>query len=862
LFIKPGRFLRKLLLKEQIKELNIGDHAGFFYEHKKQWLDVIVTFISEGLKKKEKVVYIADEHTIEELRQDFLSEGLDLSQAESTGQFIFLKSEETYLRDGYFDPERTVEMLKKFTEDAIKEGYTASRFTGEMTWELKNITVTEKQLEYEAILNKDLFAKYPCLAICQYNMTKFTPDILRRVLHNHPVVIFGDMVMQNFFYIQPHLYFRSDYEKQEFKHLLRNLRITNRAFQQNIRQQNTIQQFFDNALVGIGIITQERRILDVNQTFCDLTGYKKEEIINSKTDIFYRTKNEFERVGQEVKKQLQEKKFANIETQWVKRNGDIIDVRINVKFLHPEDSEPLLIFTVDDITERKTARQAIERERNQLAAIFDSIDQPIYVLDPESFEILYVNRHMKELFGKNLIGGLCYKEFEERSTPCEECPNETILKLKGQPYKWEYYNPLLKKTFEVTSKTIEWTDERVVIFTVAFDITKIKEAEKERQELVKQIIQLQRLEAIGRLAGGIAHDFNNILTAIKGNAQLALMRSIEDNFIKERIEGVLDASERASSLTRQLLAFSRRQILETKVIDLNKLIKDIEKMIRRLIGEDIELEIYSECEKATIKADPTQIEQVLINLIVNARDAMPQGGKLTIETSCVELDEEYVKRHIGVTPGSYVMLAVSDTGAGMTEEVKERCFEPFFTTKEGGTGLGLSTVYGIVKQHGGNIWVYSELGKGTTFKIYFPKTQEPVEDIKKETYVVIPKGNETILLIEDEKKVREITALMLKSLGYNVLEASNGDEAISIAKEYIKPIDLVLSDVVMPGITGFDMVDRIREKHPEIKVLFMSGYTDNVIVHHGILKEGVNFIQKPFSLKAIAEKIRSILDKK
>jgi CheY-like chemotaxis protein len=316
-------------------------------------------------------------------------------------------------------------------------------------------------------------------------------------------------------------------------------------------------------------------------------------------------------------------------------------------------------------------------------------------------------------------------------------------------------------------------------------------------------------------------------------------------------------------LTRQLLSFSRRQVVEMKVIDLNATLQDLEKMLRRVIGEDIELSFLLDKNLGRLKADPGQIEQAILNLIVNARDAMPSGGKITAETCNVDLGKEYALTHMGINPGPYIMLSISDTGMGMGPEIRERIFEPFFTTKEKGkgTGLGLSTVYGAVKQSGGNVWVYSEPRQGTTFKIYLPRVDEPLEaPAKKLTRGKMPHGHETILVVEDEEEVRKLAVGILGRYGYRVLEASHGGEALQICEQCKEPIHLLMSDVVMPGMSGPDFARRLKYFYPEIKVLFMSGYTDNALSQNGLLDEAVFFLQKPFSVEKLTGKIREVLD--
>lgn len=388
--------------------------------------------------------------------------------------------------------------------------------------------------------------------------------------------------------------------------------------------------------------------------------------------------------------------------------------------------------------------------------------------------------------------------------------------------------------------------------------------DQERRRLEAQYYQAQKMEAIGRLTGGVAHDFNNILTVIMGYCGFILDDLGQNHPLRQDVEQVQKAAERATSLTRQLLAFSRQEILRPRVLNLNDIVINIEKMLQRLIGEDVDLVTMLEPQLGRVKADPGQLEQVIMNLVVNARDVMPQGGKLTIETANIYLDEEYARQHVDVVAGPYIMLAVSDTGLGMDAETQARIFEPFFTTKElgQGTGLGLATVHGIVHQSGGHIWVYSELGHGTIFKIYLPQIEAMAEVIKPEPISVTSRrGTETILLVEDEAMVREFAQRALVGQGYNVLEARDGVEAYDVCIAYEGPIHLLLTDVVIPGgMSGPQLAKKLILLHPELKVLYMSGYTGNAIVHHGVLDPGIAFLQKPFVLADLIRKVREVLD--
>jgi two-component system, cell cycle sensor histidine kinase and response regulator CckA len=395
-----------------------------------------------------------------------------------------------------------------------------------------------------------------------------------------------------------------------------------------------------------------------------------------------------------------------------------------------------------------------------------------------------------------------------------------------------------------------------VLLGTVFDMT-------ERRRLEEQLLQSQKMEAVGRLAGGIAHDFNNLLTAVAGYSEILLRELPEGDPRRESAEEIRQAGARAAGLTQQLLAFSRRQVLEPRVLDLNAVISGMERMLRRVIGEDIELITAVDPDLWRTKADPGQIEQAILNLVVNARDAMPRGGRLTLETANVELDDKFAGHYVSVHPGPHVMLAVSDTGVGMDAELQSRLFEPFFTTKEQGkgTGLGLSTTYGIVKQSGGSIWVYSEPGHGTTFKIYMPRCEEPLENRTEPAPVrEAAAGTETVLLVEDEPEVRRLVEKLLRQKGYRVLSAAGPSEAVALSKGHEAPIELLLTDVIMPGMNGRELARVLAEHRSRMKVLYMSGYTDAAMSQQGILPPGTAFLSKPFTPDILARKVREVLD--
>jgi PAS domain S-box-containing protein len=505
------------------------------------------------------------------------------------------------------------------------------------------------------------------------------------------------------------------------------------------------------------------------------------------------------------------------------------------------------------------AEQALRDSEARFRSMVEGAPYGIYRSTPEG-RLLDVNPAMVEMLGYASAGELLgvnlaadvYRDPQVRSRLVEQYGDQPAFQSVEVQWKRKDGTPL---TVVVSGRPVRDSNGQIVFFEgMAENVT-------ERRVLEEQLRQSQKIEAVGRLAGGIAHDFNNLLMLIKGYCELLLDHIGRDPNLRRYGEEIQRAADRATSLTQQLLAFSRKQVLEPKVLDLNHVVADMEKMLQRLLGEDVELAIHLAQELGHTKADPNQLEQVIMNLAVNARDAMPRGGKLSLETDNVELDAIYARAHAGARPGSYVMLAVSDTGEGMTPEVKARIFEPFFTTKEKGkgTGLGLSTVYGIVKQSEGYIWVYSEPARGTTFKVYLPRVDAPAELPERSRERARLRGTETVLLVEDEEGVRKVAREFLEEAGYTVLEARNGDDALQIAAMHTGPLHLLVTDVVMPRMSGRELAERLTKMKPDLRVLYISGYTDDAIVHHGVLEAGVAFLQKPFNRDALFRKVRDVL---
>jgi signal transduction histidine kinase len=515
-----------------------------------------------------------------------------------------------------------------------------------------------------------------------------------------------------------------------------------------------------------------------------------------------------------------------------------------------------LVGTIERASERwqrRRAELAMRESEERLRLIFDHVSDALFIAD-DSGRIIDANPAACALSSQSLekIQSLTMAQVLPESSQLGGAEDSFTSSSDRSGLTSRPYGQSDNRVLDVRSATFA---PGVLVYTVR-DLTR-------QRKLEDQLVQAQKMEAVGQLAGGVAHDFNNLLTVIMSYSSMLLADMGANDAVRGDIQEISDAAGRAAALTRQLLAFSRKQVLQMRSVNVNVVVTDVERMLRRLIGEDILLTTHLDPDLALIYADPGQLEQVLINLAVNARDAMPGGGDLTITTHNVELSDEHGERHLGAAPGNYVMLAVTDTGGGMTKEVQQRLFEPFYTTKGvgKGTGLGLATVHGIVKQSGGDVYVYSEIGHGTTFKVYFPRVAkaDPVATIP-EHRAITPRGTETVLLAEDDEAIRTLGARVLGALGYNVLVARTGGEALRIVAEHKGHIDLIATDVVMPEMNGSQLVERVLEARPGIRVLFMSGYTDDEVMRRGVIDGQTAFLQKPFTPDLLAHRVREVLD--
>jgi len=550
------------------------------------------------------------------------------------------------------------------------------------------------------------------------------------------------------------------------------------------------------------------------------------------------------------------------EWRHVTKDGRTIDVEVTSYTLDFRRRSAVLV-VVRDITESKRAEQALRDSEAVARGVLDTALDAYLRMD-EGGRITEWNAMAEETFGwtrSEAIGRLV----ADTIIP----PDQREAHRQGLArFLATGEGPVLNRRVELQALHRSGAEFLVEATIIVLDTDRGRVFSgffrdlREKKLAEAQLRQAQRMEAVGHLAGGIAHDFNNLLTVVIGTSDIALERMPADDPLRPRIEQIRAAGDRASGLTRQLLAFSRQQVLQPEILDLNAVVERTGSMLRRLIGEDIDLHTKLEPDLDLVEFDPSQIEQIIVNLAINARDAMPRGGKLTLETENVELGARYVAEHPEAQPGPHVMIAMTDTGHGMDAETRARIFEPFFTTKEvgRGTGLGLSTVYGIVKQSGGNIWVYSEPGRGTTFKVYLPRAERESAPARPQVEQrAPPKGSETILVVEDEADVRAVLRDILEMGGYTVLDTGDAEQAIEICKRHPGDIHLLLTDVVMPKMGGPELAETLRALRPDLRVAFMSGYTDNAIVHHGVLKSGIAFLNKPIEVKTLLRKIPEFL---
>ena len=616
-------------------------------------------------------------------------------------------------------------------------------------------------------------------------------------------------------------------------------------------------RLFDAGVAGVIISDFDGNFKEANDAFLRMLGYSREEMLAGKLN--WGVISPLDRVvpDTEERAQLRTTGFLPLgERVYVHKDGRHIAALVGSAALEGKQE---CITYVTDITARKEAEQGLRASEEKYRVLFENSPIPKLLFEQDSLRFLAVNDAAVRSYGYSRDEFLAM-DLRDILLP-DNVPGavERILAIPegaSSPGSRKHRRKDGSLIDVELSVHVFGFGGRRSVLTVAQDVTR-------RNQMEGQIRQAQKMDAIGNLAGGVAHDFNNLLSIILSYSEMLASGLKAGDPMRDDLEEIQGAGRRAADLTRQLLAFSRQQVLQPKIVDLNGIIGGVAKMLRRLVGEDIELNVVSGPGLGAVKADPGQIEQVLMNLVVNARDAMPGGGKLTVETASVELDASYAALHANVDPGRYVMLAVTDNGTGMDARTRERIFEPFFTTKEKGkgTGLGLSTVFGIVQQSGGHIWVYSEPGQGTTIKVYLPQAHPgSVVAVEAAPENRTRRGSETILLVEDEEPVRQLARTILERHGYHVLEAQSGGDALLICEQHTAKIHLLVTDVVMPRMSGRQLAERLGVVRPEMKVLFMSGYADNAIVRHGVLDSDVAFLQKPITPESLTLKVREVIE--
>ncbi len=616
---------------------------------------------------------------------------------------------------------------------------------------------------------------------------------------------------------------------------------------------------FEDTSVATVITDLDNRFVRVNAAFARLFGYSREEMLERSMADITHPGDLAESLARREALFRGESHFTQ-QKRYVHRDGHVLWCVTNVSLVRDDAGRPrLYVGQVQDITAQKQAETELRASEGRLRAFFDATTVAMVEVSPDA-RYLRANAAFYRMFGYSPeeLPGLTVADVvypEDRDAVLAQYgrvgQGETTSYEADRRYRRKDGSSLWARVSVVAAR--DEVGRPKLVTAVVVDMT-------ERKKLEEQFRQAQKMEAVGRLAGGVAHDFNNLLTVINGYGQMLLDQLPSGDPARELVREMTGAGERAAGLTAQLLAFSRRTIVEPKVLDLNEVVSQSASLLRRLIGEDITLATALAPDLKRVKADPTQVEQVILNLAVNAKDAMPKGGKLTIETRRMRLREADKVAYPDLSPGEYVQLAVSDTGTGMSDEVKTRLFEPFFTTKEPGkgTGLGLAVVHGAVKQSGGRVDVYSELGIGTTFKILLPAAVGATGP-RSQSVQIAPTGAETVLLVEDEPAVRKFGRLALETQGYTVLEAVGGEDALRVAGRS-GPIHLLITDVVMPRMGGREVAEALRARHAGLKVLYVSGYTDDAVVRHGIVEATDAFLQKPFTPLALARKVRAVLD--
>jgi PAS domain S-box-containing protein len=987
--------IHDLTLEDRLRILGCGSHACLIYDSAAEQHAAVVSWLKIGLERDERCIYVLDENSRDDVLDALERSGIDPRPAVKNRSLLLVSKQDTYLRDGSFDPDRMIGFLKEATDRARSDGFTALRVTGEMTWSLSDAAGSERLIEYESKLNNFL-PDSSCLALCQYNRKRFPAHIIRDVIFTHPLVIHRNTLCDNMFYVPPEEFMDPDATLSQVERLLAGVFEQQNTNDQLKNQKHYYSELMQSMQEHIYVVDREYTITEVNHAFLQAKGLDRYQVLGRPCHFICHglydpcDRNgipcQVERVFKEGKKfscthrhfkddtapgrsvdlsfsplfdrwgevsqvvvagremdellEMQDKlrqseEFHRAVLNSISDSVFITDDRGNLTFVCP-NVDTIFGYTVDEAVEigsirrllggdvysaheldekgelenlerevtdkwgRKhtllisvkriplgggtvlySCRDITERNRTEetlrlQAAVLDQIQDLVTVTDMEG-KILYVNdaecrilkRSREEMIGSPVT---LFGSDSENGISQEEIIKATLEHGQWQGEVVNYDADGKRIILDCRTQLVcDLKGSPVGMCGISTDITARRQREQERRNLEERLRHAQRLESIGKLAGGVAHDLNNMITPILGYAELLEGGERPQITYSKGLEEIQKAANRARRLTSQLLAFSRRQVMKMEKLQLCRVVLDLKPMLERTVRENIKIEVRQDSCVGYMSGDTSQIEQILLNLAVNAQEAMPRGGRLIMSLKNAALDQAYASTHPGARPGEYVLLEVSDTGQGMDSTTMSRIFEPFFTTKIDGTGLGMSTVYGVVKQHGGYIDVYSEQEKGTTFRIYFPRVhdaqQVPDPAAAGEDSARGPdrpkkqcSGSGTVLVVEDNEMVRELTCMILKSHGYDVLEASGSLHGLEMALKREGAIDLLLTDVIMPDLNGRELYERVAEKQPDIRVLYMSGYPSTVITHHGVLDEGVQFIQKPFQAQDLLLKVAQVMD--
>jgi PAS domain S-box-containing protein len=845
-----------------VPELRPGDHICGLFETEDEYRALLVAFVRGGLERGEKVLCLIDSRGPDEILDLLRAEGIDVEPGVARGQLRVAPARKICVGGGDFDAEARIACLAAEADRALAEGFSALRLFVEMTWFFATGAEIDSLLDYEAKLDA-FFGGRPCLILCEYDRRLFDPAFLLHVVATHPIAAVGGAVYENPSYVSPQTVTQEGLSKALLRQWIEGL-ASRRQASENLQalrsSEERYRMLFDRMLDGFALFEilrdgdgrpVDHRILEVNPAFEALTGLSRAAVVG--------------RTAREV--------LPDLEVHWIEACGQAaltgkavrfesyspaLGKRFEIVAFLPREGQFAVLFS--DVTERRRIEEALRNQRDLTKNLVEASPAFFVAIDGDG-KVILMNPAMltalgysaEEVKGKDYLSTFV-PEAERRSVA------DRFQRLRASTDTGEGDNLVLTK--DGAELLVEWRGRGVFdgagrfeyLFGLGVDVT-------ERRLLEEQFRQAQKMEAVGRLAGGVAHDFNNLLTAILGYCDLALLRIDPADPLRRDVEEIRKAGERAAGLTRQLLAFSRRQVLQPRLVDLNEVVADVQKMLARLVGEDVEIEVRSEPGLGLVRADPGQLQQVIVNLAVNARDAMPEGGRLTLETANVDVDEAHAALH-GVRPGPHVVLSVSDTGHGLDDETREHLFEPFFTTKEPGkgTGLGLATVHGIVTQSGGHIEVLSRPGHGATFLIFLPRAEAPPRaETVCQPIARARGGTETVLVVEDSDEVRRLACEILTKQGYRVLAASGGEAAVEVSRKD-GPIHLLLTDVVMPGMSGRSLAERLCACSPRMKVLFMSGYADRAFGDQGGAAPGFALLQKPFHPEDLVRRVRTVLD--